>query len=400
MIFFDGSEALPASRSMGRRRVSSSLALALALVGTAACAPSVTIADESVDGGEAGDVASGGSGNKGGNGQGGSGATGVPSGGTASLGGGETGGTSGSGADGTGGGVASVYLYDENNHRSDVSFSIPIVDTAPGVDLDVCWTEATSDLACANVDPLRDIDTAAMLRLNLSAQEAAQLLAGSELRQDQLDGYLAYESAHDATCTSLFSLTNFGTPVDFTEEYTEDDDRSYLFTFNRDTTPGAGVVTMIFARPTASSKNTRLDAPPGCGLRTVTTDLTTPVQVPFEGPTIVDWRNVTRDGQGNPFNGSDIDRVSLWFVAGGTPSNLEDLVPELDSLATDSYHAGEFAGGLNIDLAELSNPLDGRPFSSFRTNEAGVWLFGLRCGGCMNPELPHVLAVFEPIEAP
>jgi hypothetical protein len=223
-------------------------------------------------------------------------------------------------------------------------------------------------------------------------------MAQGELRMEQLDGFVAYESAHDSTCTTLFSLTNFGTPVDFSEEYTEGD-RTYLFTFQRGTILGSATATMVFAKPSASSTNTRLDAPPGCGLRTVTTDLATlePVQVPFEGPWLVDWSNVTSDGQGNPFNGSNVDRLTLWFVAGGTPSNVEDLIPELDVLATEIYDA-EIAGSPVVDLAFLSNPRDGQPFSTFRTNEAGVWLFGLRCSVCMNAELPLVLAVFEPIE--
>jgi hypothetical protein len=376
---------------MGGRRISNHLALGLFLASTTGCAPTVTIADESAEGGGAGE-ASGGSGNKGGSPN--------DSGGTPGVGGGVTGGASSSGGDGTGGvGPIRIHLYDAAVHRSVVTLSIPIVDTASGVDIELCWSGATSDLACADVDPLRHIDRAEMMRFNRSEQDVEQLLAQGELAQEDLDGYLGYETAHDSTCTTLSSLTNFGTPVDVFEEYVEDD-RSYLFTFNRGTNPFTGTVTMVFANPSTSSTNMRISAPPGCGIRTITTDLTTIqyVPVPFDGPWIVDWSNVTVDGQGNEFRPYNLDRVTLWFVAGSTASELEYQVTELDSIATESYDA-EIAGGFSIDLAQLSNSRDGRPFSSFRTNEAGAWLFGLRCSGCMNGDLPQVLSVFGPVEA-
>jgi hypothetical protein len=373
---------------MVAQRVSFSLALALSAVSAAACAPSVTIAEEDAKRGEAGEPATGGTGNNDGSGgSSGGGGTGGPLGGTAGTG---TGGPE----------VTPIYLYDENNHVSEVSFSIPIVETASGVDLDVCWTDATSDLTCAEVDPRREIEAVEMIRFRTpNEQDVARLLAMGELSQESLDGYVSVETDRVSTCTSLSSLTNFGTVVDVSEEYV-DGGFTYLFGFNRSTSPANGWVTMVFARPSASSENTRLDAPPGCNVRTVTANLTTiePVNVPFEGPWIVDFSNVTLDAQGNPFASANIDSVTLWFVAGGTPSNLQERTASLDSIATESYGA-EHAGGRSVNLSQLSNLRDGRPFSTFRTDEVGIWLFGLRCTVCMH-DLPQVLAIFEPVEAP
>ena len=142
--------------------------------------------------------------------------------------------------------------------------------------------------------------------------------------------------------------------------------------------------------------NTALNAPPGCDIRKLTTELTTPVRVPFDGPWIVDWSNVTLDGQGNAFVPNNIDVVTLWFVAGATPSTVADRISQLDTFATESYRL-EINGARNVNLGQLRNPRDGRAFSSFRDTEAGVWLFGLTCSLCQSP-IPHVLAVFAPAD--
>jgi hypothetical protein len=309
-------------------------------------------------------------------------------------------GTSGAGAGGTGGtGAGPIYLYDADNYRALISLSIPGVETASGVDLDVCWSNVVSDLDCGVVDPRTEIVAAGMMRFRSMSEPAIEeVLASSELRMTELDGFLSYLSDHTSTCTALSSFSNYGVPVDFAEEYAPNDDLKYVFLFLRRTISGVASVTMTFARPSASSMNRELHAQPGCDMRALAAEVAPPVRVPFDGPWIVDFSNVTRDGQGYPFSPPDIDSATLWFFADSTLPDVEGLVSELDRRATDHYRF-EFVETQSVSLSDFMTPAGDQPFPGFRRDQAGVWLFGLTCSYCLNPDIPHVLAVFEPREA-
>jgi hypothetical protein len=256
-----------------------------------------------------------------------------------------------------------------------------------------------SDLDCGAVDPPNEIDAISMMRFRgFSEEEIEEMLASGGLSQSSLDGFINYETDHDALCTQASSLSNFGTQIDFTEEYVAADGIVYLFLFSRGTALGAGSVTMAFAKPSESSTIAELHAEPGCGMRTVEADLTTlePVSVPFDGPTIVDWSSVTVDGQGSPLFAGNFDGATLWFFADARLADVAGRVIDLDEFATERYHL-EIPGNRSLSLTDLMS-LDGRPFASFQRDEDGVWLFGLTCTTCLNGDLPQVLAVFEPVE--
>lgn len=325
------------------------------------------------------------------------GASGANRGGTNSI----SGGTSGSGADGTGGKSATIiYIYDENNYRTRISLSIPTVETASKVDLEVCWSDVMSDLECGPVDPEQEIDTISMMRFRGVSEDGIEELLGSgALSQSSIDAYISYETGHEATCTQGSALSNFGTRIDFTEEYFADENLVYLFMFTRGTDLGAGSVTMAFARPSESSSNTELHAEPGCGMRKLEADLTTlePVLVPYDAPWIIDWSRVMRDGQGSPLTLGNLDGATLWFVAGATSSDVADRITELDTFATERYHS-TLTGARSLSVTDLVSSADHQRFSSLRREEDGIWLFGLTCSFCLNPSIPQILAVFEPVE--
>ena len=58
---------------------------------------------------------------------------------------------------------------------------------------------------------------------------------------------------------------------------------------------------MTFLKPTSTSTNTQVDAPTGCGMLDFSADLAslTKLPVPAAGPWVLDWRDITRDGQGS-----------------------------------------------------------------------------------------------------
>ena len=77
-----------------------------------------------------------------------------------------------------------------------------------------------------------------------------------------------------------------------------------MLLFAKGTRPGVGARAMVFVKPTAASVNTRVDARTGCGLLQFSADFSTAsgLGMPPAAPWVIDWRNVTKDGQGNPIN--------------------------------------------------------------------------------------------------
>jgi hypothetical protein len=308
-----------------------------------------------------------------------------------------TGGSSAtSGSSGSAGDERRTYLYDQNNYQFTSRMEIPVVETASGVDIDVCWTDVVSDFDCNSVDPLNDIDAFALLRFRgVSEAEIGELLTRGELNQSTVDGYLTFDTDHESTCAKLSSLTVFGSPVDVTEEYQESDDNVYAFLFTRGTTVGAGTVTMVFGRPNGGSTNTTLDAPPGCGIRDFTPDLSAiePVMLPLDAPWLLDWSMLTRDGQGNPIAFSRIDGLMLSFFTGVTLSEIEDRIGELDDIATESFRL-DIGGERSARLTDTRDSL-GQSFTGFSRTEVGIWLLTLTCSNCFD-SAPLVLAILEP----
>jgi hypothetical protein len=215
----------------------------------------------------------------------------------------------------------------------------------------------------------------------------------------EVAGYLSYETDHTSTCTKLSSLSFFGTPIQIMEQYQESPDYTYMLLFAEGTTPGVGARAMTFVKPTAGSTNTRVDAPTGCGLLDVTADLSSaePVSVPAEGPWVIDWRNLTRDGQGNEIVFESIDGILLGFYAGMTVSDLEEGILDLELMATSLWEV-QLTGGRTADLRAAVARGENTPFSGFARDEAGVWVMGLMCSTCQNPA-PVVLSILEPSAA-
>ncbi|HVR19172.1 MAG TPA: hypothetical protein VMS65_05745, partial [Polyangiaceae bacterium] len=112
-------------------------------------------------------------------------------------------------------GAIGVALKDADNYSSTSSLMPQEIVTASGVDLDVSWDALTVDMQCHPMSPTEDIDKVALLRFrDLTKEQAAARLTAGELKMNEIDGYIQYETATDNTETSakLSQLTNLGTP--------------------------------------------------------------------------------------------------------------------------------------------------------------------------------------------
>ena len=290
-----------------------------------------------------------------------------------------------------------ILLQDANNYHSTSSLTIPTVETASGADIDICWTSVVSDLQCHGLAPQADLDNVAMLRfLHLSEAQVETKLTSGELIMSQVDGYLEHHLDHSSTCVKMSQLSFFGTPINVQEQYVESADQLYMLVVTEGTNPGVGARTMAFLKPTAASVTTRVDVSSGCGLLEFSADLAsaTRVPVPLARPWIIDWRNLTRNGQGNAIVFESIDGVLIGFYEGMTVADLQNNIFDLELRATTLWEL-PLAGGRTADLSKATERGSGAGFSGFARNTAGIWMVALRCSTCQNPA-PVVMTVLEP----
>lgn len=302
---------------------------------------------------------------------------------------------------GCGGGTTestgNILLQDVHNYSATGALSIPTIETAPATDLDVCWTGIINDLQCHPVAPAADLDNVSLLRfLNLDETQVEQRLSSGELAQSEVDGYVEYATNHTDTCMKLSQLSFFGTKIDLQKEYVESTDRTYMLLFAKGTRPGVGARAMVFVKPTAGSVNTRVDAPTGCGLLEFSADLSTATRLgmPPAAPWVIDWRNVTKDGQGNPIEFQSIDGVMIGFYEGQTVAEIQANIFDLELRATTLWEV-KLKGGRTADLSTATERGTGAAFPGFARATAGVWMLALTCSTCQNPA-PVVLTILEP----
>src|SRR5262249_3942541 len=134
-----------------------------------------------------------------------------------------------------------LLLRDENNYNTDAKLSIPIVETASAMDIDICWSAVASDLQCHPGSATADLDNVGLLRIShLSKGQVETRLAAGTLSQSDVAGYLDFPTDHTNTCVKLSQLSFFGTPINVPAQYVESTDYTYLLLFTKGTTPGLG----------------------------------------------------------------------------------------------------------------------------------------------------------------
>jgi hypothetical protein len=292
-----------------------------------------------------------------------------------------------------------ILLRDENNYRLTASLSLPSIETAAATDLEICWTSVSDDIQCHALSAQSGLDNVALLRIaHLSEAQVEEALTTGELTQSSIDGYVQFNTDHRSTCTKLSQFSFFGTAIDVTAQYVESSDHSYMLLFTKGTSPGVGARVMMFLKPVSSSANTRVDAPSGCGMLDVRADLSSMEKVPAGAREswTVDWRSVTRNGQGGTVVFPSIDKLLIGFYQGATVAELEKGILDLETLATGLWEL-PLEGGRTADLSQAKERSSGTAFTGFSRVD-GVWLLSLLCTTCQNPA-PQVLAILDPSTA-
>lgn len=292
-------------------------------------------------------------------------------------------------------------IDDRHNYRTQSTLSLPVIETAAGVDVELCWDEVTLDLQCHALDPTRDIDNFALLRFRgLSHAALERKLVSTQLSMSDILGYLDHNLEGSATCARLSDLDFFGTQVDVLEQYVEDETISYMALFTTGTQAGTGARTMVLLEPNATSSVTEVQVPAGCGdaveLHFEAEFSEKRLTVPAKGPWLIDWHDVEFDGAGHPLDEVRVDGVLVGFYAGMSVSELEARILDLELLYTKLWQQ-PVERGKSAALSQLVERDTGEAFTGFETDEAGTWVLGLTCSTCQNPA-PVVLTVLDPAE--
>lgn len=306
------------------------------------------------------------------------------------------------GACGSGGGNqkavnGNVAMTDENNYTATSSMKIPSVQTKAGADLDICWDKLTEDFQCHDMEPTQDITAVSFARfLAISAKDIADLIAnGRDFDPYDYKQFLVKERAPGTTCTKLSSLNVGGKgAVAPATEYVVASDKTYMLFFSNGSIIGTGGRSMVFLEPSTTSDVTSVSAPTGCGMLDFKANLTDlkKLDIPTDGPWVLDWSQITRDGLDNQVFFQNIDSLMFAYYAGKAPADLEDKFLDLE-IIPDLYYDLEIpVGDKHADLAD-GKAKDGTKFPGF-TRKDGTWLVALRCSACKIPT-PVALGIFN-----
>lgn len=249
------------------------------------------------------------------------------------------------------------------------------------------WSALTTDLLGHDMDPTTEAELMRVVRFdNYSPEDVLAAISANDLPQSEISGNVDYEPGTGETSAPLSSFNFNGTGIDPTTEVCESLGSTFMLTSL------TGLYTyrmLMFFSPTAGETNTDVIMDADSASLTFDATLGATIQVPGKRDVLVNWLDLTTDGQGNPFSLSNIDGLMLARYE-LTVEEMEQEILDLQIIADEMYTAD--VGGLGE--YELINALDadGNAFAGFEGE--GLWLLGLFCSTCPNPA-PLYLAVIE-----
>lgn len=294
-----------------------------------------------------------------------------------------------------------ITITDANTFTSSAALTVGSVMTAAsGTNVSVCWTmpqDPPQDLLCHD----KTVKTVFLARVaETNRDEILRLTVAGELK-DHVDRTLRYKNADldSDGCATLAEFTDGDLPVTIDDEYFASPEHTYLLAFSAgESAGGAGTISLTFLEPGAGTAP--VQAPDGCMQLAYTVELETltPVAVPAAGPWLIDWRGLTRTGDGGAVPFTSIDRAMLAFYPGRTLPDLEANIFDLEQLEGATYWEIPLTGGRDTDLNLAKERVTGAAFPGFTAASAGAtgtWMLALMCDTCASPA-PIMLTVLTP----
>ncbi len=290
---------------------------------------------------------------------------------------------------------ATLRFTNANNYQFEGILNAPRLPMAELTNDTISWSALDADLQCHDLDPVADIDNVGLMVFPyLTADEVEQGLAVDSLQQVDMGIYLSKEPG-EATQVTLSELTFFGTEANIQDEFAPGNG-TWLLLLSTGTGVGVGSRMMAFVEPTAGAPD-HVSIEDGCSVLDYTVELEalTPLEVPMEGPWVVDWSGVTATGHGSPLVATRVTSLKVARFDALTLPEIEARFLDLETLATEQWSLPHPSGTVD-DLGTLTQDTDGSPFPGF--DAEGIWMLALMCDSCPVPA-PLALTVLNPVPA-
>ena len=300
-------------------------------------------------------------------------------------------------------------ITDDTNYTFKFTLTIQSTTVKDKTDLTFDWSAVTKDFLGLTLDPVKDIDLVVVSAWGMTEQEITDNLNKDKLPLNSNKGALtAYPGEEtDFTSVKLTELSSFHNevPEDVLWSYFDTSTENYQYPQDKNT------FMMIVASGTTPGKDSRmlgffkLDPASTNNTVALTNDSTKmeweahlanikPIFVPANQASLsIDWKNMTVNAIGNPYDVSQITEAVVAHYATLTLEDLEQQFLYLEDEA-DGWWSGEVISGTTMDLSTLKDE-GGAAFPGIDSN--GVWLVALFCTSsqCNNPA-PWSITVLKP----
>jgi hypothetical protein len=295
--------------------------------------------------------------------------------------------------------TSNTQIKDENNYAVKSDLKIPIEETQPGADVEVCWDEVTTDFMGHAVVPGTDT--------GIKGVHWGQI---TRLTEDQIEEQFAigtFDSTKyvkkirtfpvtDAN-TTCANLSEFHTGESYlvpAQDYVPSVDK-YMLLFAGSQVQGEATRSAMFIKPTEGSEITKVKGPNGGPELQFSADFNKPkVDIPIAGPWVVDWSQLTKDCVGVDVVFQNIESLRLAYYPGYDTAKLAASALDYDRIEGATYYKVTIPGGRrSVDLAEVKTD-SGQAFTGFSETD-GLWVIALECSKCYLPA-PIAVAILNP----
>jgi hypothetical protein len=298
-------------------------------------------------------------------------------------------GLSACGSSGPGSTPGNAHIKNENNYGVTSTLTIPVVPTAPGADLKVCWDKVTKDFMGHDVAPGGEFGIKAVHWgdiTRLTEQQIQDKFSNGTFDSTKYLNLIRTFSLPDSstTCAQLSQFKNGATQMKPADEYVVSQGDKYMLLFTSSPVQGELVRSSLFIQPTDGSAVTSVDGVNGDGELQFSADFNKPkVDIPKAGPFVIEWSQLTKDGVSVEVDQSRIDGLRLAFYPGYDVAKLANDALMYDRIPGATFYKAEIATGTSADLAATQTD-SGQAFTGF-TDASGLWIVALECSKCQFP---------------
>jgi hypothetical protein len=292
-----------------------------------------------------------------------------------------------------------AQIKDENNYTVDSHLTIPIEETQAGVDLEVCWDEVATDFMGHDVVPgtdagIKGVHWGQITRLT-EEQIQEQFAIGTFDSTKSVKKIRTFPVTDAATTCAKLSQFHTGESYLVPEQdYVVSVDK-YILLFAGSQVQGELTRSALFIKPTEGSSVTKVKGRSGGSELQFSADFNKPkVDIPANGPWVVDWSGLTKDCVGVDVVFQNIETLRLAFYPGYDLAKLAENALDYDRIPGATYYKAAIPGGeRSADLADLTTD-SGQAFTGF-TDTDGLWVVALECSKCYLPA-PIAVAILNP----